>query len=246
VLVVGDSTSLAFAPGLANHARTHGDMLVDWAGQVACPVIPATHFRMSDAQSTDTNYCRPAASFWPERAASFHPDVVVVFSSFMDAVDLEVPGVGWGHLGDADFDAAYAASIDTVIQSLADSGAVIVWADAPKPIGMQRGPIAQRIDALNSLIGAADARWSHVTTLPLAVHTDVPEIANDKFARPDNVHFTVEAATTMADQWLATDLLARADAAATDAAATDAAGCRTTSGPKPVVTLEACRVTPAP
>jgi peptidoglycan/LPS O-acetylase OafA/YrhL len=239
VLVVGDSTSLAFATGLANHARGHRDMLVDWAGQVACPVIPARHFKMYDASVTDTNYCEPSTSFWAARAASFRPDMIVVFSSFMDAMDLDVPGVGWGHFGERAFDAAYAAHMDTVIESLAASGAVIVWADAPKPIAMQRGPMAKRLDTLNALIAAADARWAHVTVLPVAVHTEVPEIANDRFARPDGVHFTVEAATAMADQWLAADVLARADIAATDATS-----CRTTTGAAPVITLDACRVQP--
>ena len=239
VLVVGDSTSLAFATGLANHARDQGDMLVDWAGQVACPVIPATNFKMYGAPATDANYCEPATSLWVSRAASFNPDVIVVFSSFMDAMELEVPGVGWGHLGQRDFDAAYAAQMDTVIRSLAASGAVIVWADAPKPIAMERGPMAQRIDRLNGLIASADTRWAQVTTLAVAVHTDVPELANDRFSRPDGVHFTVDAATVMADQWLAAEVLARAEAAAAEAAA-----CRTTTGPKPVITLDACLVTP--
>src|SRR4029078_13553821 len=45
VLVTGDSTSLAIAVGVGNHGRAHGDVVVDWAGQVACPLIHANQMR---------------------------------------------------------------------------------------------------------------------------------------------------------------------------------------------------------
>jgi hypothetical protein len=132
--------------------------------------------------------------------------------------------------------------MDNVIRSLAPSGAVIVWADAPRPgsgTGARGGSFANRFGVLNNLIAQADARWRQVVTLPVAEHVDAAGADVLRDGRPDGIHFTVEAASAMVDDWLVRDLLARQQQAVADAAP-----CRTTTGPSVTLVIDACRVTP--
>ncbi|MGQ0825537.1 MAG: DUF459 domain-containing protein [Actinomycetota bacterium] len=233
VLVVGDSTSLGLAAGLANHARTSGDLAVDWAGRVGCPLLDVASFRMFGPDPIEGD-CPPTAELWAQRAAQFQPDVVLVFSSFMDSMDVKIGDVGWRHVGQGDYDARYAAQLDALVGAVAARGAVLVWSDAPRPLAHgQNGFLAKRFAALNALIAQADGRWRNVVTLPLASYIDGAGRGADNVARPDGIHFTVDAATLIAEDWLAAEVLARADEAITAAR-----GCRSETG---AISLDACR-----
>ena len=208
VLVVGDSTSLNLATGLANHARAHGDLTVDWAGQVACPVVDAVHFRMITPDPQSTEGCHPATSFWAERAAQFHPDVVVVFSLFMDAMDLDLRD---GRLGSSRTEQVRRGLRRADRPRRRVVGAercrrVVVRRAPPRAPGRRPGPAVPRAERPHR---AADARWRQVVTLPLAAHVDGAGADLGRAARPDGIHFTMDAATSLADGWLVDEIVAR-------------------------------------
>ena len=241
VLVVGDSTSLGLATGLANHARVHRDLVVDWAGQVGCPLLDAQQYRVF-GPPTRTDGCRSPARFWSERAAVFRPDVVVVFSSYMDAVHLARADGEWTHVGQPAHAAAYAARMDEIVEALAPSGAVIVWSDAPRRNPATATALAaldDRYDDINELVADLDARWYQVVALPFAAYVDTFDDDRARFARPDGVHFTGAAATLVADEWLAEEVVARADAARAAAAA-----CLSDSDAQPAISVAVCRAEP--
>jgi peptidoglycan/LPS O-acetylase OafA/YrhL len=213
VLVTGDSTSLGLASGLANHARAHRDFAVDWAGEVGCPLIDATRFKLVRPEPFPVE-CAPAPARWELRIAQFKPDVVVVFSSFMDALETEIDGVGWRHVGQADYDERYAAQIDTLATIVDAHDAVLVWADAPPPASAEgRRMLSSRFDSLNALIAEADARWPNLQVLPWAEYLHDAGLESDKVARPDGIHFAVDAANVIAEHWLAEELVERVQAA---------------------------------
>ncbi|GIU87398.1 MAG: hypothetical protein KatS3mg009_1913 [Acidimicrobiia bacterium] len=203
VLVAGDSTSLAMATGLANHARAHRDLVVDWAGQPGCPLLPTLEVRIYD-EPIPTESCEHPAERWPARARAFGADAVVVFSSFMDVMPVRLPDGRWAHIGTPEFDALYRQTVDEAIAALTGRGVAVVWADAPAPLGMEQGFVRDRLDALDRLVGDRVSAWPRAVTLPFARHVADVVTADPgaaRAARPDGVHFTEQGATDLAD-WL--------------------------------------------
>jgi lysophospholipase L1-like esterase len=204
VLVTGDSTSLAVAAGLANHGREHGDIVVDWAGQIGCPLLHANVLRFPDGHIELVSGCRPFPTLWQQQVQAFRPDVVLVVSSLTDASDLEF-GNGWEHIGQQAYDDRFRAAMTDAIRYFRKAGVTVLWATAPKE---QLATVAatrtldQRLQRLNEIITVTvTTRGAH--EVPFAAHIDTPNGSIDLNARPDGVHFTDAAATRIADEWLA-------------------------------------------
>ena len=145
----------------------------------------------------------------------FRPDVVVVFSSYMERCTSSGADGEWTHVGQPAHDAAYAARMDEIVEALAPSGAIIVWSDAPRRNPATATALAaldDRYDDINELVADLDARWHQVVALPFAAYVDTFDDDRARFARPDGVHFTGAAATLVADEWLAEEVVAHADA----------------------------------
>ena len=212
VLVTGDSTSLAIAAGLGDHGRVHGDVVVDWAGQVGCPLTHAKVMRFPDGHRELVGGCNDFSKLWDEQLRSFRPDVVLVVSSLTDVSDLDF-GDGWQHIGQRSYDDRYRAAMTNAIGEFRKFGVTVLWASAPRE---QLGSVAatavldSRLRALNAIIASVTANRTGVRELPFAAHIDRADGSVDMNARPDGVHFTVSAATRIADQWLAAALVAAA------------------------------------
>ena len=206
VLVTGDSTSLAIAAGLSQHGRAHGDIVVDWAGQIACPLSPANAMRSFADQSIEiVSGCRSFPRLWEEHLRSFEPDVVLVVSSLIDASDLNF-GHGWEHIGKRGYDTRYRAAMQAAIAEFHERGVRVLWASAPKeqlPTAAATAALDARLRMLNSIIASMTTARPGVRELPYAAHIDLPNGHVDLGARPDGVHFTAVAATHIADDWLA-------------------------------------------
>jgi peptidoglycan/LPS O-acetylase OafA/YrhL len=209
VLVTGDSTSLAIAAGIANHGRQHGDIVVDWAGQIACPLLHANQMRnFVDGQDVPVSGCQSFPTLWQQQVRAFRPDVVLVVSSLTDASDLDF-GNGWEHIGQQTYDDRYQAAMTDAIAFFRKAGITVLWATAPKeqlPTVAATQTLNQRLQHLNQIITATvTTPGAHV--IPFAAHIDTPNGNIDLNARPDGVHFTDAAATHIADEWLAAEIL---------------------------------------
>ncbi len=206
VLVTGDSTSLAIAAGLGEHGRAHGDVVVDWAGQIACPLAPASAMRsFADGSVVLVSGCQSFPKLWEQHLRSFEPDVVVVVSSLIDGSDLDF-GHGWEHIGQPAYDTRYRAAMQAAISEFQKRGVQVLWASAPReqlPTAAATTALNARLRILNSIIASKTADRPGVRELPYAAHIDLPNGHVDLGARPDGVHFSVVAATRMADAWLA-------------------------------------------
>ena len=99
----------------------------------------------------------------------------------------------------------------------------MLWSDVPRP-ALPAGGLDRRFRALNDLI-ARGSWWRHVVTLPLAAHVDGAGTDLGRAARPDGIHFTADAATSLADGWLVDEIVVR-----TQQATAEASPCRTTTG----------------
>jgi peptidoglycan/LPS O-acetylase OafA/YrhL len=211
VLVTGDSTSLSIAAGLGNHGRVHGDVVVDWAGQIACPLAHAQAMRgFADGRIVPVSGCKSFPSLWKEHLRSFRPDVVLVVSSLIDASDLDF-GHGWQHIGDSRCEARYRAAMHNAISEFRRNGVKVLWASAPReelPTASATRDLEQRLHRLNAIIASMTKGRPGVRELPLAAHVDGENGRVDLGARPDGVHFTIPAATRIADDWLAAAIVA--------------------------------------
>jgi hypothetical protein len=211
VLVTGDSTSLAIAAGLGYHGREHGDIVVDWAGQIACPLLQADALRsLIDGIESPLASCEPFPTLWRRHIASFRPDVVLVVSSLIDASDLSFAS-GWEHIGQPAYDDRYRTGMQAAINQFHRHGATVLWASAPREQLLTSNATTQlneRLSALNAIITSMTASGSRVHEIPYAAHIDSADGRVDHTARPDGVHFTVPAATRLADDWLAAAIVA--------------------------------------
>ena len=212
VLVTGDSTSLAIAVGLGNHGRLHGDVVVDWAGQIARPLLHANQMHNPvEGRDLPVAGCQSFPDLWARQVRVFRPDVVLVVSSLVDASDLDF-GTGWQHVGQQPYDDRYRAAMANAIDTFRKAGVTVLWATAPKeqlPTAAATRTLNQRFQFLNRIIGATvAAHGAH--EVPYAAHIDTPNGSIDFNARPDGVHFTDEAATRIADESLPADVITAA------------------------------------
>jgi peptidoglycan/LPS O-acetylase OafA/YrhL/lysophospholipase L1-like esterase len=209
VLVTGDSTSLPIAAGLGNHGRLHGDVVVDWAGQIACPLVHANRLRnFADGRDVPVSGCKSFPTLWEQHVRAFRPDVVLFVSSLIDVSDLNF-GNGWEHIGQQRYDDRYRAAMTGAIDSFRKAGVIVLWASAPKaqlPTAAATRTLDQRLQRLNEII-TATAPTRGAREIPFAAHIDTANGKVDLRERPDGVHFTVEAATRMADEWLAAEIV---------------------------------------
>ena len=211
VLVTGDSTSLPIAVGLGSHGAVHGDLVVDWAGQVGCPILHANQmYSWVEGRALPVSRCKSFPALWQQEVRTFRPDVVLVVSSLIDASNLDF-GAGWQHIDEQPYDDRYRAAMTDAIDTFRKAGVTVLWATAPKeqlPTAAATRALNQRLARLNEIITTtATVDGAHV--LPYAAHIDRANGFDSK-ARPDGIHFTDEAATDLADKWLAAAIVAAA------------------------------------
>jgi hypothetical protein len=202
VLVLGDSTSLNLTAGLAEYGRRHGNLVVEWAGHIGCPVVRVARYRMVNDATPYEMRCPLVADVWAGRAREFRPDLVLVVTSYMDASEMQrIAGGPWERLGEPAYNEYVLSEMESIVKGAASIGARLAWATAPRAEG--NGPAAtahlnERSAVLNELIATMHKRHPRLVVVPLAER--LPGTV-DRTARPDGVHFTIGAAQAVADDW---------------------------------------------
>lgn len=240
LLVVGDSTSLFVATGLEAAGRKRGDLVVAWAGSLACPFMHVDAFRDPKGFVFPTAKC-PSYDSWPIAASSFEADAVLVVTSVIDAAEVRrVPDGPFEGFGEPALDEYWTAEAIEAVRMLAPSDAIVIWADAASirlpDAGVTRA-WNERLAAYNELVAMLDERFAHVGIVSLAARLGAPGDEMDLALRPDGVHLTPAAATAVAEDWLADEVIDAWRAAARSAAVT---GCLAGEARRPRVMLARC------
>jgi hypothetical protein len=135
-----------------------------------------------------------------------------VVSSFMDAAHIERVGANrWEHLCEPGFDTFVASEFDAAYTLAHRFGARVAWATAPLEDALRDAAtptLRERLRCYNEILVQLTGRHRDIVLIPLAQHVDRPDGVVDRTQRPDGVHFSVAAGLALADQWLASALLA--------------------------------------
>ena len=215
VAVVGDSVAHNLGGGLARWASEQGDIAVYNLALPACPVSRGGTRRYADGRPFPVD---GACRWWdepdnPRRRAleAFDPHVVVVQAGFNEMTDRKL--AQWSSYrrpGDPTFDAWLRGEYETALGRWRDAGAAIVmtntacadW-DRLEAFGSEEDA-KLRVTALNvnvyRALGAVTYADLHARVCPAGRYqNDVEGVRN---GRPDGMHFSDEAATALARNWL--------------------------------------------
>ncbi|HET9730381.1 MAG TPA: acyltransferase family protein [Acidimicrobiia bacterium] len=214
VMFAGDSTSLNLASGVAAYGRDHGTIAVDWAGQIGCPIARVQRVREAGDTAAFVPDCKAFPELWPEHIKAFHPDLIVVVTTFMDGADVQRFGSGtWEHLGEPPYDAFFSSELRAAVAIAKQYHVRLAWATAPVEDAFVPGgtsALRARLQDLDARLADLAAQDHAVRLVPLAARVDRPGGVIDYKARPDGVHFTLAAARIIADQWLGREVIALA------------------------------------
>ena len=134
IVVIGDSTSGFAAQALAQAGT--GELVVEWAGEEACPFV-----RTDASRAAPTMDWKPSECVGPEVKLAgvldaFRPDAVLLVVGAMELMEQRYPGDGVGHLpGDPAYLDAHARALDELMAGLRTDGVPLVVADTP-PLGV--------------------------------------------------------------------------------------------------------------
>jgi hypothetical protein len=203
VMVVGDSTSLPVAVGLAQAAA--GRWTVYSAGAMGCPLVTVVATRERRDELEGTYECPPFRDTWPELLSSFRPDVVLGVASLREQDDQRYTDGGpWHAPGDAAYEQHHDREFAAMVDLLAP-GTVLLLADAPA-VALDRSVIGghpDRVAAWNATIRrAAAAHPDRIAVVPFAAFLAPPATPTGRAQRPDGVHLTQESATDLARRHL--------------------------------------------
>jgi hypothetical protein len=213
ILVVGDSTASATGQGLAAWAAANDDLAlvsVRWA--------PAYGFlRHGERPELDAEFAAMSEQLdrgLPDEIVRLRPDVVVLMSTIGDVDDRVFDDVGVLAPASAEFRAYMAADYVAFVDRLVAAGVPrVAWVVPPEPLVPWSGELAKLADparwaALRQAIEHAGARRPEVVKVVDLARWEARHPADDR--RPDGLHYSVEAATAIAGEVLAPQLIAAA------------------------------------
>ena len=145
-------------------------------------------------------------------------DLAVIQFGPLDVADHRLPRDDtWRHVGDADYDRFLRKMIEEAIVLFTSRGIPVAWLAAPHiALGQSISPPIHypgndpaRMDRFNELVRQVVAEYpaATVVNLPGYLAGHLPGGEMDATARPEGVHFTPKAATTIAEEWLGPELL---------------------------------------
>ncbi len=218
MLVVGDSTALYVAQGLAAWTMLHPDhaqVSVSWCQ--GCTFVLDAEITSFDLDDVLTNSRRTIAEVMPEAIAELKPDVVVLMATVSEAADRQ-----WdpeeGVLGPTD-PRARERMVETyadLTMEIVSSGVPdVVWVVPPTPTHQWDDPEMNevaRYDAHHDIIREAASRFEHhVSVVDLDAWAHAEGRFDDDTWRADGVHIDVGPATDLAEKflgpWLVTEAL---------------------------------------
>jgi hypothetical protein len=146
----------------------------------------------------------------PTKVAALHPDVVMVITTVWDVLDRKLtPDGPMLSPTDPALESAMSTSLGEFTDHLIAQGVPkVVWIDEPVPLPTPTAVDDQQADptrhaALWRVIAAiAAARPAQVRVVDLAGWVASSPLALDHTARPDQVHWTTDASTRIANEFL--------------------------------------------
>jgi peptidoglycan/LPS O-acetylase OafA/YrhL len=224
VMVVGDSVSWFVGRGLERWARENHGLLVWNTGTLGCGVARGGDLILSNGPTPVEPVCNDWEARWRAQLDDFKPDVVVMLTGLWDLADRRLPTWdGFHHVGEPVADEYLVDEYVKATDLLSESGASVVWLNAPCYADrILPGPLAN-----TNALRPERTQWFDDEVLPrfAAADPDVTlvdlagfvcpdgvftqEFGGLKGVRPDGVHFSDDASALIAS-WLVPQLEAAA------------------------------------
>jgi peptidoglycan/LPS O-acetylase OafA/YrhL len=233
VYVVGDSTGVFFAGGLALFAQKTGTLEVRSSAAMACPFGPIATVRWIGEFGlygiTPTAECRARPDAWRTDLAQWRPDVILVVGGPTNSTEFVrdgAPAGSWERVTDP----AGSMFLTRAIRDTADRlsraapGVPQLWFSSPylfrwihsdgydNPDGPQ---VPADIDAYNATLTDLALRRG-VTIVPWADYFNNLSLSDDAHTRIDGVHSKPEVIEGILEAWGWPKILAARDAAVTE------------------------------
>jgi hypothetical protein len=214
VVVAGDSTAESLGVGLAGWAAANRSLV-----EVAVVTSPGCGFVRGGRVPTDgdvpfTEKCDEVLDGeLPAALRALRPDVVVLMVTERDVLAREWdPGEGLVGPGDPRFRARVAADYAALADVIRATGATAVWVRAPEVVPFWRESAAPLVDpadraVVESVVDELVDRHPGSALIDLRAWMEATGLADDHAVRPDGLHFTPEAATAVATEWVGPHLL---------------------------------------
>lgn len=212
LLVIGDSTSLMAARALADGSA--GSLVVRWAGQEGCPLVPAAAARPArDSPWRELN-CTDPVSALPKVIEEFAPDAVLVVLGAMELMELRAADGTSMLPGDAAYRAAHDKALAALLRVAQAGGTRLVFADSP-PLGVGSFSTFEMADPararrFNAMLAEWDRDHDDVSVLSYGGPITRYEAEHGSI-RPDGSHPLVEPLTGIARDELVPSLVALLD-----------------------------------
>ena len=216
IVVVGDSTAEATGAGVVAWAAAHPEMAqVELVTGAGCGLFLDGYqdlaFGFRDVEATCGAYVHDVV---PKKIARLQPDLVMVLTTVWDVLDRQLTKDG-PVLSPTDPAMADAmqASLGTFTDELLTLGVPrVAWLLEPVPLRTPTAAVDQqaepeRHEALHGVIDRMAADRPAMKVIDLAGWVATQPFAADTAARPDNVHWTTEVATKIAEQFLGQSLV---------------------------------------
>ncbi|HLM65401.1 MAG TPA: acyltransferase family protein [Acidimicrobiales bacterium] len=229
-LTIGDSTMFRTSWGLGVWGgEMHEFTFVSGTGGLGCSVARGGEIDYSGSVGETKAECNAWAELLPDaitrRQERYgHLDFAFVQYGPWDVADRKLDGSDqWLHPGDEEYDGYLRSEIEKMTDLLLAHGVMVVWATAPhldvgkllaeRPDGGFPESDPARVDRFNEIVRQVmDARegavvvdlQAYLAGLPGGEFdaTYVDAEGNEQLLRPDGVHFEVESAIHVADDWL--------------------------------------------
>ena len=217
----GDATGLMTGIGTQAWGVEH-DVQVVGNAVLGCPLLYVGEIRYPGLDGIlTTTPTRDECDFigrWRAFLDTRIVDLAVIQFGPLDVADHRLPGDDtWRHVGDADYDRFLRKMIEEAIVLFTSRGIPVAWLAAPHiALGQSISPPIDypgndpaRMDRFNELVRQVVAEYpaATVVNLPGYLAGHLPGGEMDATARPEGVHFTPKAATTIAEEWLGPELL---------------------------------------
>ena len=210
VLVVGDSTALYVAHGLAAWTMSHPDhaqVSVSWCQ--GCTFVPDAEITSFDLDDVEDNSRRTLTEVMPDAIRQLRPDVVVLMSTVSDAADRQWdPAEGSIDPTDPRAEERMVTAFADLTMEIITSGVPdVVWVVPPTPThewddDPEMNEVA-RYTAHHEIVREAAARFDHhVSVVDLDAWVRATGRFDDPGFRADGVHIDEGPATEMAEQFL--------------------------------------------
>ncbi len=208
VLVTGDSTARVIANALVNYQNAHPRAIqVLDLSLPGCPITPVDRIRNYAGElGQNVSLCSGWQKTFAPQIRAFKPDVSAVFLSVMEQTDQRSGNGSWDNLLDPAYRAHQESEFASFAKLLSETGAPVVWANAPYVKFQQDLPWlsddTHRTDVLNALYRDLAAHHSNIRLVDYASKLNRPDHVVDTSIRPDGIHMTDAAASRLAQTWL--------------------------------------------